>query len=593
MIRSNLATTKLNNSHAAGYLGIRKFHLLLLASTIDAVQVIIMGILDKLIVGNLIGPDAVAGISLLSPMDTILMMFEYLFSTGAAVMYARAIADYDENRARKVEGMTIFLTLVFSFILVILSFTGENAYFATLSASGPALEYAKQYFYFSRFRFIFTPLSTLLGAFVLVDGNEKLVMWTTVCEMAGDFVLSIILCLTIGVSGAALGNILSSSFTIIALLIHFFRPSNKRRPMMHFSLRETLEVITIGASDSISLLFDAGYEMFIKIWFIRHFGMEHLAVLVAVSAVSDLLFLGDGTSSSINMMILAYRGDGNQYAIRNLMHHAARISLYISLGFIVIICSAARLIPVMFGIRDPHLISLAATGCRIESVEILAYIFISVLSTYYVSISRYGLAIAANALNSLIVRVPLVVIFTQIAGMNGVWIGSGLTSGVSLGVLALIVTVLYGRDKFPLIDIDKTTESINVSFPITVEEAVGASRTVEKFLSDHDVNPVTTVKAVLAIEEVPLLVAEINKDSEIVKNEGIHIDTFTAIEKEGIRVIFWYDGTLTDAADPEQMPGSLRGYLVAGLMGNVENRNYLPTAGYNRISFMIPYSRTE
>lgn len=589
MLNNGLAKRKLNNSHAAGYLGIKKFHLMMLAASIDAVQMIAMSIIDKLITGNVIGPDALAGISLLSPVDTILMLFEFLFSTGAAVMYTRAIADYDSERARKIEGMTILLTLIMGVVLIVLSFIGERAYFDMIEASGPARAYAQKYFFFSRFSFLLSPVSTLLGEFVMVDGDERLVLWTTVFDVLGDLVLSLGLCFIMGIGGASLGSIIGSSCSVIVLTIHFFRKSNPNKPIMYFSLRDIWEIIKIGASDSISLIFDTGYELFIKIWFISHFSMSMLPVLAAVSSVSDLLFVADGASDSINAMILAYRGDGNQYAIKNLMSDAAKISIYIAIGFVTVVCAVSGVIPYIFGIRDPELIHLSAVGCRIQSIEILPYIFIAIFTSYYIGIEKYGLAICASALKALIIRMPMVMLGTVLLGMNGVWLGSGLTSYVTLVVMAVIVIVRYGKKNFPFIDIDTSVKALNLSFNISAEEAVEASKSVARFLEEAGIDPITTNRTVFAMEEIPLLVLDINKDVDKVKERGIHIDTFTALEKEGVRLVLWYDGELSDATDPDLVPTNLRGFMVSGIMSDTSDRNYLMTSGYNRVSLVIPY----
>ncbi len=80
ILSKNLTKARVDQHNTAGYLGIRKFHSLLI-------------------------------ISLLSPADTVLILFELLFSMGASVLYARAIADYDGDKAKKIEGMTIIMTI--------------------------------------------------------------------------------------------------------------------------------------------------------------------------------------------------------------------------------------------------------------------------------------------------------------------------------------------------------------------------------------------------------------------------------------------------------------------------------------------------
>ena len=587
ILSKNLTNVRVDRHNTAGYLGIRKFHSLLAASMIDAAQLIAMGIIDKLITGNIVSPDAVAAISLLSPADTILMLFELLFSAGASVMYARAIADFDGERARKIEGMTIILTVSVSIILLLLSFAGENAFFDMIEATGEIREYASDYFFFSRFMFILTPISTLLGEFAVVDGDEKLVMATTIFDVIGDIGLSVIFCFKIGIAGASLGSIIGSSFSVVVLLIHFFKKSNPLRPVLYFSLRDTLEILKISAADSISLLFDTGFELFIKFWFISHFGMILTPVLATVTSILDLLFIADGISSSCDTMIIAYRGDGNPYAIRNLLNHAAKIAVLIGAVFIALICIIAPVFPYIYGIRDEEMIRLSAIGCRIVAIEIIPYSLIALFNSYYIRTERYAIAIGLNAVNSLLFRAPLIMIFSSAFGMTGVWIGCGLTGYVSFLFLYLIISLRYSRTNFPLIDVNIKTACLNLSFMITTEESVNASIKVSEYLEDHDIDTITATRAALIYEEVPLLVADINK--EINKKKEIHIDTFAALEKEGVKIVFWYDGELANISDPDMLSQDLRNFLITGLFNINQDVRSLMTSGYNRLSFVIPY----
>ncbi len=70
----------------SGYLGRAKVTALLVISILSSLQDIIMEATDKLIVGNMIGPDAVSGTMLSSPILSFCATFEMLVSAGASVL---------------------------------------------------------------------------------------------------------------------------------------------------------------------------------------------------------------------------------------------------------------------------------------------------------------------------------------------------------------------------------------------------------------------------------------------------------------------------------------------------------------------------
>lgn len=578
---------KMMHRFIAGYLGIKKFDRLFIAAMIEGIQMIIVGAIDKMITGNLFGEDAVAGLSLLGPMDDICMLFQMLFTTGAAIRYSQAIAAYDTERARKIEGMSIFLTVMTGGVLFIASLFFSHLYFDTLEVTGQIRSYAEQYFVFSRFLFLFSPLSALLGELIIVDGDDRLVILTMAGEVVGNVFLSFILCHYIGIGGASLGSLLGVLFGLCLLWAHFFRRSNRLRPRFYFSMKETVEILWIGASDSISLLFDSVYDFFIRVWFIANYGMELVPVLAAVSVVSDLLYIGDGAGGAINSLLLAYRGDRNKIAAQNLLKHAIKVSCLFSLLFIGLICIFAEWIPFVLGIRYSVLKNLAVKGCRIRSIEVLPYMIIVMLVNYYLSIERYRLAVLVNALKAMVVRIGMVLVFSKVMGFHGIWFGSGLTSYVCLFILMILVVMRYGFDNFPFIDIDSSLNSININFYVTPKSAAGSSIKVSKFLKAHDVNSTTTMLASMAMEDVPMLIRDVNSGDDK-KDMNIQIDSFTSIDEDGVRMVFWYDGKSFDSVNSDQIPSDLRAFVVDGIMGTTEKRNYMPTSGYNRISLLFP-----
>ena len=76
---------------------------------------------------------------------------------------------------------------------------------------------------------------------------------------------------------------------------------------------------------------------------------------------------------------------------------------------------------------------------------------------------------------------------------------------------------------------------------------------------------------------------------EINKKKEIHIDTFAALEKEGVKIVFWYDGELANISDPDMLSQDLRNFLITGLFNINQDVRSLMTSGYNRLSFVIPY----
>ena len=137
-------TKRRKTRHSVGYLGKAKVRNLFFVSLAGSLMTVLSDATDALIVANLIGPDAVAGTVLVAPFFTFGMIFEILVSTGAAVLYTRAVADYDSKKAREILGMSGAIALIFGALLSVAAFTGQNLFFDLMGAEGVVCEYGEK-----------------------------------------------------------------------------------------------------------------------------------------------------------------------------------------------------------------------------------------------------------------------------------------------------------------------------------------------------------------------------------------------------------------------------------------------------------------
>jgi hypothetical protein len=146
----------------------------------------------------------------------------------------------------------------------------------------------------------------------------------------------------------------------------------------------------------------------------------------------------------------------------------------------------------------------------------------------------------------------------------------------------------YGKDDFPFLIGDNASASQNFNFRITELDAVRVRDEVNDFLQDQSVPGKIRNMVMLLFEDISMLILDVNKDAD-----DVNADVFVNCRDEAVNVVIWYDGEEVNLSDEDMLPTGIRTYLVASLMGRFYDKKYQPTAGYNQMSFMVPYNMSS
>lgn len=155
------------------------------------------------------------------------------------------------------------------------------------------------------------------------------------------------------------------------------------------------------------------------------------------------------------------------------------------------------------------------------------------------------------------------------------WMGLGLSPFVSVILVALIVYVRYGREKFPLLLENDTREVYIFDAELNVKNIINLRNQVEQLLIKKQVTHKSVTKIMLFIEEIGMLAYDKNQGKTVSCECGVMIG-------DDVQVIVRDDGIINDATNPDNRIESLRTYVVARMMLHMPYKRALVTTGYNR-----------
>lgn len=401
---------------------------------------------DGIMVGNKLGPIALAGVGIATPVFTIFLGMSLWIGIGAATKYSETMGAKRPDQARIIFSHAISTIAILTILIGLTTFIFRTQLAYLLGANVDTFVYTSEYLnVMLLFGFVFT-IENTFSILVRNDGGPNTAMIALISTSVVNIMLNYVFLfiLDFGVKGAAFATILGALVGLLILSTHFLRKkSNLRFVRFKFDKKLLFLILLIGFP---SLLAEVGISVFT----ISHnLTFKYLAGTVGVSAftilnyvhsVMLLLFLGMG--SAIQPLISYYNGAKNERKIKQTIRLAIATSLAAGIFFMLIGQFAATQIVSLFGDFPKEVVSLAESGIKLFFI---AYLFMGinfVMMTYYQSIGHIRMATWITAAREIIVLLILLLIMPRLFGLTGVWLV------VPTSELIVLLTIYYYNRKW-------------------------------------------------------------------------------------------------------------------------------------------------
>lgn len=191
----------------------------------------VYGMADLIFVGNGVGKDALAAISIATPMYNLFSCLVFLFGIGAATAMAVCSGEDDQDGANQYFTLSMIMLVAVSLVVTLgfQLFLDPIARF--LGATDLLLPLVRDYMGIVT---LATPgflVSWCIGSFIRNDGNPGLVMWSSIIPNIFNVLMDYIFVfpMQMGIKGAALATALSPVLGLVISMFHFLCRKNKLR----------------------------------------------------------------------------------------------------------------------------------------------------------------------------------------------------------------------------------------------------------------------------------------------------------------------------------------------------------------------------
>ena len=564
-------------------LGIRKFDRILLASAIEMIVGILVGLIDSAVTGHVIGMTGLSAMNVVAPVLGFTIFTENLFSVGTSMLYAKRTGEYRQEASERVFGMGLGL----STLVGVLTFTALTlflpAYLDAIGVQGKVREYVLIYMSFLRFELLLSPVYEVLNLLITTDGDEFLSMASNIARPLLNIVLSVWLGRRYGMSGIGIGTLVSTAIAFAILLLHFFSKRSSLRPKPWFSWTDLRSMLVFGWNDSAMFFVLPALFFIITKLVVLRYGEAYLPVLTVMYAIIEITGVFEATGEGMRAILPIYIGDRNNRAVLRLTKHSRRINQLFGVLFSVVLLVAADWIPWAFDIDDdPQLLYLCARGIRLYAIACPVLSEIALVNSFYLNTGKPGIAVLETLLAQLICPLALVVPLIFLLGMDGIFIGFAASAYLALLILGTVIYLRFGRTSFPSYLEENNSPMLDEEIMLDDECVMAFVARVDVFLQENSVPKKTAVLVELACEEYLLFTKERNKQ------QRVEAECCVRIEPNNVVFSIWDSGKIFDITDENAIPNSVRAYVVASLMERQAGKKHMVATSFNRNSFSFP-----
>ncbi len=402
-------------------------------------------VVDAIFVGRGVGTLGIAGISIVFPIQMVIMGIGLMVGMGAASLISRSLGADKMERAERTLGNAIILILILGGTLAVVALSRSTFLLRLFGATDNILPYAKEYMDIILLGVVFHEFSMAANAIIRAEGNARVAMISMFIGALLNIALDpvFIFALGMGIRGAAIATVIAHITTTLYLAHYFLSgKSSLRIRVKNFILERTVvkEIVAIGfgvfvrtaAGSFIAVIINRTLGFYGGDVSIAVFGVVHR---VLHFAVMPNMGIAQGLQPILGFSYGARRYDRGIEVIRRSFIIAAAFSV----GAVLIILLFAEPI-IRFFSTDAALISQGTHAIRLIFMALWLVGFQIVGATIFQAIGKPIQTFILSTSRQILFLIPLVFILPRFFGLNGIWLSFPIADTLSFIItLAMVI----------------------------------------------------------------------------------------------------------------------------------------------------------
>lgn len=384
-------------------------------------------VVDRIFIGNGVGPIALSGVAITFPITNIIMGIGMLIGAGSAALVSIKLGEKKQEDAEKIIGNAFMLTMIIPIVTSAIGLIFLNQILNLLGASAETMPYAKQFAGILMAGAVLQNVGFGLNPIIRAEGDPKTAMKTMLIGAILNCILNplFIFGFQMGVAGSALATLISQAVCSIWIIRYFTKKSFIRLKRHNMKLQKNIikSILAIGVSPCLMQVAASLVTIIINLSLVKYggdlaVGAYSLIVCIATLILMPVLGVNQGAQP-----IIGYNFGARNYArVKKALFYSMIINSIIAIiGWLMLELFPVQIISI-FNRDDQTLISIASNGL---SVYLLFFWVVGAQSacvSYFQSIGKAMHSMILSLLRQIVILIPFVLILPHYFQLQGIWI---------------------------------------------------------------------------------------------------------------------------------------------------------------------------
>lgn len=402
-------------------------------------------VVDTIFIGQVVGPLGIAGLTIVFPIQILVMGIGLMIGIGGASLISRSLGARDFEKAERTLGNAILLAVILGVLIAIVGLSNSSFWLRLVGASETILPYAKDYLDIILLGTAFRIFAMGINQLVRAEGNARVAMISMLIGAILNILLDavFIIALGMGIKGAAIATVLSQVVTSLYIIHYYlFQGSSVKVHMKNFvpKLIVIREIMIIGFGSFVRMAGGSLVAIIVNRTLVVYggdlavaaYGMVHRVMMFAFMPI---ISVGQGLQPILGFSYGAKRPDR---ALKVIKLSAIVATMFSIISFLFIFFFHAPIMRVFT--NDASLVSVGSHAAKL--IFLAAYLigFQMVGSVVFQALGKAVPTFVTATSRQILFLLPLVFILPKFLQLDGVWLSFPIADALSfILTLALFI----------------------------------------------------------------------------------------------------------------------------------------------------------
>lgn len=383
-------------------------------------------IIDRAMIGQMVGPEAIAGLGITFPFMNLSGAFGAAVGIGASTCISVNLGQRNYKRAEYLLGNTVTLNLIIGFLFMAVCLLFLDPILLFFGASEVTLPYAREFMTVILLGNMITHMYFGMNAVLRAAGKPRHAMYATLFTVGCNILLVIafVWWLRWGIRGAALATVTSQTLAL-CWQMWIFSDKNEllhlKRGIYRLKCDLVRNIISIGISPFLMNATACVVVIFMNNQFVHYGGdMAVGAYSIANSVVMVLFMFVMGMNQGMQPIVgYNYGAEKFDRMFRCLWQTIAVSTAILLVGWLLSMLFPLQIARVFT--TDETLLTMSARGIRLNMLVFFVVASQAVITNFFQCIGKVKISIFLSLSRQLFLLIPMAYIFPMFLGLDGVW----------------------------------------------------------------------------------------------------------------------------------------------------------------------------